>query len=229
MTLLRALFFVLLGANLLVFAIGRGWLGSLQHGEPERLAAQMEPDKIRILRDPPPVPQAAGVPPAAAAAAATDATAPVATEAAQCLFWPGLARDLAQQLAKAGEAAELQAQVTDETGSESPSFWVHIPAPAGRDDTARLVADLKAKGVDHFVMKEGSRAPGAISLALFKVRSQAYGQAEKLARQGVAGIRIEERGGARASVTLRGGRAALDGLRARLPAELAQARTGPCP
>lgn len=94
--MLRALAALLIGANLLFFAWARGWLDPAvpppQHGqrEPARLAAQVQPETIRIV-----TPQAAS---AAAASVACVEAGPFddadATSAEQALIAAGLPGDL---------------------------------------------------------------------------------------------------------------------------------------
>ncbi|WP_237715972.1 hypothetical protein [Rubrivivax gelatinosus] len=94
--MLRALAALLIGANLLFFAWARGWLDPAvpppQHGqrEPARLAAQIQPETIRIV-----TPQAAS---AAAASVACVEAGPFndadAASAEQALIATGLPGDL---------------------------------------------------------------------------------------------------------------------------------------
>jgi len=49
---MRAILLLILAANLVVFAIGRGWLGtppSEQGRSPERMARQLNPDAVQVL------------------------------------------------------------------------------------------------------------------------------------------------------------------------------------
>ena len=50
MRLLRALFFLLVLANLWLFARGQGYFGAIDEGrEPKRLASQLSPEKLRVV------------------------------------------------------------------------------------------------------------------------------------------------------------------------------------
>lgn len=73
--MLRALLLALLGANLLFFVWGQGWLGGTSTGEPQRLASQVRPEWVRVL---PPEPAASALVAPDAASAGAAASAPPA-------------------------------------------------------------------------------------------------------------------------------------------------------
>jgi hypothetical protein len=63
MQVLRTLFFLLVLGNLLLFVWGQGYFGAAGgSGEAERLAAQIEPDRLRIAGKGVPLPKAAEPP-----------------------------------------------------------------------------------------------------------------------------------------------------------------------
>jgi hypothetical protein len=237
MTVWRALLLVLLAINLLLFAAGRGWLGG-GSGAPERLAAQLHPDKIRIVavapRDPPPVPPAVAEVPAAPPAPKGEpetAAAPAAEPAPQsaapvCRRYAALARERAAALAEVARPAGVKLA---QKAGEPASFWVQVPPQANREELERRIAELKQAGVtDYFVVQEPGANHNAISLGLFKLEKMAQDMREKLRAKGVAQVRIQAREGpaGRVAVELRGAPAAVAAVVAQ--AGLGELKQQPC-
>lgn len=214
MALLRPLFVLLLLANLALFAVGRGWLGG-ERGEPERLAAQITPERIRIVK-PGELPAAAREAPAVAMA---------------CSKWEGLSREQAQRIAEMATVPGVKAEVVEQAPAGTASYWVHLPPAASREELQARVAGLKQAGVtDYFVVADNGPNQRAVSLGLFKLRHQADDLAAQLRGKGVAGVRIETRGNAaKMSVELSGPAPAVAALAEQVAAQLPQAPAADCP
>ncbi|NTV09862.1 MAG: SPOR domain-containing protein [Zoogloea sp.] len=176
--MLRVVVVALLLANLLALSAWKGWLGEGgARGEPERLAAQLHPERIRLVRE-------SDLPAAPAPAQAVDAAKPAAVEAAkpppatavpavsakpaaeasrpQQNSAPTAARPagVATCVAYSEVSAEQLRLLTERVGKEgaairlasSPvqapaSWWVHIPPLGSREAAERRVAELRKLGV----------------------------------------------------------------------------------
>ncbi len=228
MNTLRTLFFGLLLINLVLFALGRGGLGSGQRGEPERLANQIAPERIRLVGpDDGPAATAPGVPSPPAVAVKPE-TRPAA---AACHKWEGLPREQAQRIAELAGAAELKAELVTRIVGEPTSFWVYLPPAADPDAVQKRVAELKQAGVsEYFVVQEKGPLQLAISLGLFNSRGPANTLVETMRGKGIADAEIEERGAATtADVDIRGPEAALAAALTKIAAELPDAPGIECP
>lgn len=195
---MRALFFLLVLANLLLFAWGQGYFGGRETGrEPQRLADQLNPKALRIVPDAP-----------AAAAKAAPVTA--------CRKIAALPAEDAARLAKAAEQEGWQ--VTTRTADAIAAYIVRIPDLATRAAAEKKAAELRALGIVEFaVTPAGSQF--AISFAELRGEAAARELLAALGKKGVRSARVEPRAGsARADLEVR---APADRLEARLPDLLA--------
>jgi hypothetical protein len=198
----------LLCANALLFAYGRGFLGSfdLEQREPARLRNQLATDKLVLLSGA----QAKAIADAAApvdSAAETTAAAevpaapppPVAPAApvVACVetdaFPAGEARRFETRLAR----LDLGARQTRLTVpfQEVTSHLVYLPPQGGKEGADRRTAELRERGVTNsFVMQGESPLKWAISLGVFKSEAAARSEAARLAKLGVANVRVLPRG-----------------------------------
>ena len=206
---MRVLFFVLLLANVAVLAL---ILKPLRPTgvEPERLAQQVNADRISVI-DPAaaamqaakerlarhraaqeraaqqaPAPAAAGTPPA------TDA-APAQLARAVCV-------ELGDFSAQAAESFEPQLSRLSMTGipqrrvvQPPPSYLVFLPPQATDAAAARRLAQLREKGfADTAVIREESPRRWGVSAGLFSKEELAMAQVEKLHKSGFADARMGE-------------------------------------
>jgi hypothetical protein len=229
MRILRALFLLLVLANLLLFAAGRGYFGRSGSGEPERLAAQIQPEMIRILRD-----QAAsqGTQAQPDQPAAAPGTAPPAGAAASCLRYEPVGREQAGKIAAKQRARDGGVALAEKRLEEPSSYWVSIPPQPSRQDLDARIAELKSAGVNDFFVIGGEQGAnrGAVSLGLFKSERMAESLRERLRAKGVSGVRVSAReaAGAKLAVELRGPAPALTALAADIAAELPDLKPGEC-
>lgn len=204
MTLLRTLFFVLLAANLLFLIGGRSLFGGVPAGEPGRLAAQIDPEKIRIV---PPGEAQGPVRPEFAADASQPAAAPAgeAPSAERCVALAGLNAEQVGAL-----KAKLQADDVvkmQERSQDGSSYWVNIPPSPDRETAVRRAEEVRGQGVSGaFVIREEGEHRHAVSLGLFKTETAAQEFMRQLQAKGVQGARITARpaAGARITLTMRG-------------------------
>lgn len=180
---MRLIFLLLVLANLLFFAWGQIPDGATTGREPQRLAAQIQPEKIMVA------------PPRATDEAVQD-----------CRRLVGLTPPVAEQLQQAvAEEDGLTASLT--TVPATMRYWVHIPALSSQTAADRRVNELRQLGVTDFqVMQTDGPAGLTISLGIYSTEEAAATLKQTLADKGVKSVRIETRTEtpARVSVELRG-------------------------
>ncbi|WP_026355098.1 SPOR domain-containing protein [Massilia niastensis] len=209
--MLKFVFWALLGANAVLFAYGRGYLGKPEGSErePARLANQLAPGRLALLtavqaRD---AAQAASAPAQAAAPAAPEpARAPtpapvppvaIAPTLVACVqtgpLAPGDLRRFESRLARL-ELGSRQARI-NVPFQEVSSHMVYLPPGGGKEGADRRAAELKESGIENFyIMQNESPLKWAISLGVFKTEAAAQNLAATLGRQGVRGVRVLPRG-----------------------------------
>jgi hypothetical protein len=210
---LKFVFWALLGLNALLFAYGRGYLGTPagSEREPARLKNQLATERIALLGEAEAKALADAAKPAqeAAPVAASETAAPAATAALlACVqagpLAPGDLRRFESRIARL-ELGERQARVSVPF-QEVSSYMVYLPAAGGKEGADKRSAELKERGIDNFFVMQGESAMKyAISLGVFKTEAAAQTQAATLGRQGVRGVRILPRGpqGTRAAYQFR--------------------------
>jgi hypothetical protein len=208
--LLNFVFWILLGLNAVLFAYGRGYLGSVSGGEhePARTRNQLATDHIKpVAAAPAQAAAAAGrgdtapdtgipaTPTEAPAPASTPAPAPAAlvacTEAGS--FGAGEAKRFETRLARLalGEhqsRREVQAQ-------DVTSYLVFVPPQGSKEAAERKAAELRGLGLENFfIMSADSPYKWAISLGVFKSEASAQTMLATLGKQGVHSAKIAPRG-----------------------------------
>ena len=193
---MRALVFLLVLANVVLWAWNAGYLGQPGNPEAARLAQQVKPEAVRIVG------YGANPPPANGKAA----KAPEPPEEL-CLVWERLAPADADGLAVAlaekfpGVRAERKT-----TGFEGGDWWVHVPPQPAKAEADRKAAELKQLGVsDYYVVPEGANR-FAISLGVFSAEKGAQERLAELRGKGVKTARVVRRNGKEtlASLEVRG-------------------------
>ena len=192
--MLKFVFWLLAGVNLLVLAIGQGYLGSFrtETREPARLKNQLQAGKLTLLTQEQATAPAA--PPAAegAAAAAAPAAPPsyACTEVGNFLLADG--RRFEAQLA-ALDLGDRQSR-RNVAGQDISSYMVYIPPQGSKEGADRKAGELKQLGVtNYFIMNEGSPLRWGISLGVFKSETSAQSQLASLNKQGVHSARVAPR------------------------------------
>ena len=192
--MLKFVFWLLAGVNLLVLAIGQGYLGSFrtETREPARLKNQLQAGKLTLLTQEQATAPAA--PPAAegAAAAAAPAAPPsyACTEVGNFLLADG--RRFEAQVA-ALDLGDRQSR-RNVAGQDISSYMVYIPPQGSKEGADRKAGELKQLGVtNYFIMNEASPLRWGISLGVFKSESSAQTQLASLNKQGVHSARVAPR------------------------------------
>ncbi|HEX4326477.1 MAG TPA: SPOR domain-containing protein [Burkholderiales bacterium] len=176
---MRALFFVLVLANLAFFGWHAGYIGPPEQktGEPERLSQQIVPEKIRLV----------------SADAARRIEAAAAARAA-CIEWgsfPLQDADRAQAaLAQLGVADRVNARKVE----EAAQWWVFMPPQGGKTNADKKTDELKRLGItDYFVVTDEGANKWAISLGVFRTEDAARSYLAAISAKGVKTARAGER------------------------------------
>ena len=186
--MLKFVFWLLAGVNLLVLAIGQGYLGSFRSEtrEPARLQNQLQANKLTLLTQE----QAMG--PAATPAAAMPAPplSYACTEVGNFLLADG--RRFEAQVA-ALDLGDRQSR-RNVAGQDISSYMVYIPPQGSKEGADRKAGELKQLGVtNYFIMNESSPLRWGISLGVFKSETSAQSQLASLNKQGVHSARVAPR------------------------------------
>ena len=193
--MLKFVFWLLAGVNLLVLAIGQGYLGSFraETREPARLKNQLQQGKLTLLtQEQATVPAAPPATDGAAPAAAAPAAAPsyACTEVGNFLLADG--RRFEAQVASL-DLGDRQSR-RNVAGQDISSYMVYIPPQGSKEGADRKAGELKQLGVtNYFIMNESSPLRWGISLGVFKSESGAQTQLASLNKQGVHSARIAPR------------------------------------
>ena len=191
--MLKFVFWLLAGVNLLVLAIGQGYLGSFrtETREPARLKNQLQAGKLTLLTQEQATAPAA-LPAAEGAAAAAPAAPPsyACTEVGNFLLADG--RRFEAQVA-ALDLGDRQSR-RNVAGQDISSYMVYIPPQGSKEGAERKAGELKQLGVtNYFIINEGSAQRWGISLGVFKSETSAQSQLASLNKQGVHSARVAPR------------------------------------
>lgn len=205
---MRAVVFLLVLGNLIFFAYARGYFGSPPSPDRERLAQQLNPEKVVIVGrgEAPPAPAASpeapvGVPPAApatpAAVTAPPSAAPVVAAPAAagdaCLVWSPLgARDadtLASAVARLAPASALQRTVVKVPAER---FFVRIAGLANKAAAEKKAGEVRRMEVEDFeVVADGEL--WAVALGLYSSAESAEARLAALRKKGVRSAVVQQR------------------------------------
>ncbi|MGK5076034.1 SPOR domain-containing protein [Janthinobacterium sp. ZB1P44] len=191
--MLKFIFWLLAGVNLLVLAIGQGYLGSFRSEtrEPARLKNQLQAGKLTLLTQ-------------EQATAPAVATAPVPVTAETPAPPPSYAcTEVGNFLLADGRRFEAQVAALDlgdrqsrrnVAGQDISSYMVYIPPQGSKEGADRKAGELKQLGVtNYFIMNENSPLRWGISLGVFKSETSAQSQLASLNKQGVHSARVAPR------------------------------------
>lgn len=180
---MRALFLLLVLANLVFFA----WSRYLSPGDAAvdraPLARQIEPEKLRI------VPRGE-----LAAAPGKPASAPAPLAAQSCLEWGSFTLPDALRAERALAPFALGPRLAQRRTEEEAGWWVFIPSQGTRQGAQAKASELKALGIeDYFVVQEEGAHRWALSLGVFRTEEAAQARLDRLRAQGVRSARVDAR------------------------------------
>ena len=193
---MRALFLLLVLANVAFFAWGRLFAPGGAGADPAPLARQISPEKLRVVR---PEELARAAPPKSAptapppAPAALAQAAPPPAPATKCLEWGAFSPGDVARAQDALAPLELGGRLSQRRTEESAAWWVFIPPQSGnaRQAAARKAGELKKLGVqEYFIVQEEGANHWAISLGVFRSEEAAQARLASLRARGVRSARI---------------------------------------
>ena len=190
---MRALFLLLVLANVGFFAWSRYVSPPDAAADPGPLTRQIEPEKMKVVMPneiPPAAPAAAPVPRAPtanAAPASAPAAAPAATPAVlKCMEWGSFTLADTPRAEKALEPLALGPRLAQRRTEETAGWWVFIPPQGTRAAAIRKAAELKALGVDeYFIVQEAGPYRWSVSLGIFRNEDAAQARLAALRTLGV--------------------------------------------
>lgn len=204
---MKLLFLLLVLANVALFAWQRGAFGTLPDGgrEPERVARQVEPERIRALtpeqakqlRDKAQTLAAATV--VAAPAAPPVLGAPELAQGAPCVefgdFSEVQAGRLRPRLAALLPAAERAGDRLAERSVEAAGWYmVYVPPFKTRAEVERAAAELRDQGVKELlVIADNSPMRFGIALGSFRDPELAKNHLADLERRGIRNARVADK------------------------------------
>jgi hypothetical protein len=177
---MRAVFLLLVLANVAFFAWSRHYAGDRTGGEPNPLARQVDPQKLKI------VPPAKPAPPSAKPAAAPQPQAAPAPQRLACLEWGSFTLTDYPRAEKTLESLGLGNRLAQRRTEELASWWVHMPPQGSRQAALRKSGELRALGVqDYFIVGEEGEWRWALSLGVYRTQEAAQARLAALRAQGV--------------------------------------------
>jgi hypothetical protein len=228
---MRIAVFLLLLANLLLFASTQGYLGASANPDARRLAQQLLPERVRIV--------SRGEPPQAANRK-TEIEKVVANvvddegdkkPVESCQLWSKLAASDADEVERLLAERFSAFKAKRRSASEITGYWVFIPPLASREEANRKVAELQELGVkDYFIVPSSGSSPLAVSLGTYRGEEAAMTRLEALRAKGVRSARVGERRGAPqfSALEIQGPAAEMGALRAAILALMPKADAAPC-
>ncbi|MGE5641005.1 MAG: SPOR domain-containing protein, partial [Clostridia bacterium] len=199
---MRALFLLLVLANVAFFAWTRFYAPSDVAADPAPLARQIHPEKLRVVGTGE-APAASAAKPAPIAAAAPAATLPAAPAVAAspgsaCLEWGSFTLADAPRAEKALEPLALGPRLAQRRTEETAGWWVFIapqqPAANARQAAQKKASELKALKVDdYFIVSDEGPLRWSVSLGVFRTEEAAQARLAALRGQGVRSAQVGPR------------------------------------
>jgi hypothetical protein len=176
----RALFLLLVLANVAFFAWSRYVAPPEAAADPVPLGREIEPQKLKVIAP-------SELPPMVA----RPAPAPIVLK---CIEWGGFTLADASNAQAALEPLQLGARLAQRRSDESAGWWVFIPPQASRPAAQKKAAELKALAVeDYFVVQDEGPYRWALSLGVFRSEEAAQARLAALRAQGVRSAQVGAR------------------------------------
>ncbi len=186
---MRAVFLLLLAANLALFAWSNFYASPDGATDPEPSRRQVNPESIRLLSGaelnglPMLKPKPAG-----------ETQAPGPAAAGGCAEWGGFSIAEAPRAEQVLEPLALGARLSQRRSEEKAGWWVFIPPQGNRPAAQKKTAELKALGIDdYFILQEESSMRWAVSLGVFSSEEAAKTRLDALRAKGVRSAQTGER------------------------------------
>jgi hypothetical protein len=195
---MRALFLLLVLANLGVFAWWHYQSPADAGLDRLPLARQIEPEKLKIV--PPaelakPAAKKPAAPPSVSPApAATPAAAASAAALPACLEWGSFTLADAPRAEKLLEPLNLGSRLAQRRTEETAGWWVFMPPQGSRQAALKKAAELKNLGIDEFfVVTDEGAYRWSVSLGVFRNEDAARARLAALRTQGVRTAQVGPR------------------------------------
>ncbi|MEK6245186.1 MAG: SPOR domain-containing protein [Pseudomonadota bacterium] len=186
---MRAIFLLLVAANLALFAWPRYYATPDSAADPQPQRRQVNPASIRLLAGP----ELAGLPvlkPKPVTGAAQGALA-----AGSCVEWGGFSVAEAPRAEQALVPLALGTRLAQRRSEETAGWWVFIPPQGNRPAALKKTAELKSLGIDdYFILQDEGKMRWAVSLGVFSSEEAARNRLEALRVRGVRSAQTGERG-----------------------------------
>lgn len=172
--MMRTLFILLLLINLLFLAWAQGYFGAPDEGrEPQRLARQLAPDKLRVV-----------------SATLSEPRPPVVA----CRLIDGLGAEEAERLRSEAQTRAPGLAFASEPIEDPGSYWVLIPPMTDRAAAEKKLAELKRLGVSGYqLIEEEGALKFAIVLGAFKSQQAGSEFLQGLVKRGVRSAKLQAR------------------------------------
>ena len=190
---MRALFLLLLLANVAFFAWARYVSPPDASADPVPLTRQIEPEKMKIVT-PNEVPAPAPAPAPAQRTPTANAAPPAPAVALKCMEWGSFTIADAPRAEKALEPLALGPRLAHRRTEETAGWWVFIPPQGSRAAAIRKAAELKSLSIDeYFIVQEEGPYRWAVSLGIFRNEDAAQARLVTLRTQGVRSAQLAPR------------------------------------
>jgi hypothetical protein len=199
---IKLIFLLLLLVNLAVFAWQRGAFGDVPETgrEPERVARQIEPDRIRVLteaevRELRKAAEQNKSRESAAPSLIGGITAKELASGAACVEFGDFTTDVAANRVQERLAALALGDRLGRRAVDAPGwFMVYVPPFRTRAEVERAAAELRRLGVkDLLVIADNSPMRFGIALGSFRDQDLAVKHQADLERRGAVNVRVAER------------------------------------
>lgn len=195
---MRAIFLLLVAANLALFAWPRYYATPDGAADPEPQRRQVNAASIRLLAGP----ELAGLPvlkpkpmTEAAQSALAEAPRPGPAAAGGCVEWGGFSVAEAPRAEQALAPLALGARLAQRRSEETAGWWVFIPPQSNRPAALKKTAELKSLGIDdYFILQDEGKMRWAVSLGVFSSEEAARNRLEALRVRGVRSAQTGQRG-----------------------------------
>ena len=185
---MRALFLLLVAANLALFAWSRYYAAPDSASDPEPARRQVKPESIRLLTGP----ELAGLPMLKPKPAAE--IAQILPAGGGCTEWGAFSVAEAARAEQVLEPLALGTRLSQRRSEEKAGWWVFIPPQGNRPAALKKTAELKSLGIeDYFVLQDEGSMRWAVSLGVFSSEDAAKTRLEALRAKGVRSAQTGER------------------------------------
>jgi hypothetical protein len=169
---------LLLLTNVLLVAWAHGHLGMTEApvSEPQRMAAQVAPDKMRVVSKD-----------------EADKLAQNAKAAARrlCMEWGPFGQADAERAQGMIEPFNLGSRLSVKRVEETAGFWVFFPPQGNKANADKKVDEIKKLGVsDYFVVTEDGANKFAVSLGVFRTEEAANKYLTDLSAKGIKTAKV---------------------------------------